>query len=151
MQPIESDPERLATFREYVASGRARSAVSLLDDGWTVNESTIAGVCDANTKEEMRFFVSSRESQLGRVYVIDDAPSTFPHVATSARASYQLRHFDMMEEYPRALQALTAYKVHAARSDVSPEFVQWLEERRSNSGFAERVGRHFRWTPEATS
>jgi hypothetical protein len=138
---IEDNPGALTKFVELVQAGQFTAAKRLLHDH-TIDERTVRGLNTARLLDEIRLFASSYEPQLRRRILIPEVVRP-PHVATSERALYQLRHHDMLEAFGTCLSALVRFGVHARRADCSTELIAWAEARAHELTTGDRIARHF--------
>ena len=120
----------------------------LTDGGLTVDQVTLERI-STDAAREVGMFARSREAMLNRKILIpklDRAP--YLRGSGNARAVYQLRHWDMLTDFARALQALVEFQVCATRADITPELASWAAERAKDPGMHDRIARHFDLTEE---
>jgi hypothetical protein len=151
IQRIEDNPAALERFTRLASAGNFRDATQIVLLDFTIDEATVRALAASLKQEqlatEVELFAQGYEPQIQRRILLRQVKRP-AHVSTHARASYHLRHYDMLEEFARALQALATFNVHATREDISPELAAWAESREHEPGIGERISTHFDLGPK---
>lgn len=145
---IENSPGALDTLRTLLAGFHYRRAVLSCLTDHTIDEDTVDGFAP-DAARELKMYARALGEELGRPVLLP-RQVLLPRLRGHARATYQLRHFDLMGEFRRALQVLEEFQLSATVHDVTPELAAWVEQQLQDPTLLELLLKHFDLSTEDT-
>lgn len=137
-RPIEDDSALMARLKEHVQGGQYSSAIGLLKNhDITIRQTTIDALGE-RFASEVAIMIPGHEQQIGQKVIVPQIVLQ-PSIRGHARATYAFRHWDMLEDFARAVDVLSRHHRSVTRSDASPEFYAWAERELTRPEFARRV------------
>jgi hypothetical protein len=137
---IEDSPQQLAQFKKLIADHKYRDAFIVLGE-CTIEQATVEAL-GSDAVREVRIYAESYEAQLNRKILLPTI-QRLPPLRGHARATYQLRHHDLMDEHPRALNVLERFQVRATRHDITADLAEWADEQRRDPMRSALIDTHF--------